>query len=129
MRRPGLIARKSVTVSGALLIGSALASSLSGCSATARLPVTLAATQSGTTEYVFDPEPLRLPPRTAVNLTFNNLSDAPHTLIMLEPIDAATAAAISAGGSTRLEFKTPDAGTYRFVCNVHEGMGGTLIVE
>jgi plastocyanin len=107
-------------VLGAWVIGNALAP---------RLPATLRALDGNPGTFAFDPEPLRLPPRTDVSLTFENASDAPHTLIMLAPITVQTTAAVEARASARLDFTTPAPGTYRFVCNVHEGMAGTLIVE
>lgn len=94
-----------------------------------RLAVSLAAVTRGANAYAFNPDPLVVPARTTVRLTFDNQSDAPHTLILLTPVQVASNAAIAGGERASLDFTTPDAGTYRFVCNVHEGMAGTLIVR
>ncbi len=36
---------------------------------------------------------------------------------------------IRPGGWERLEFRTPEVGHYEFVCTIHEGMAGTLVVR
>jgi plastocyanin len=78
--------------------------------------------------YAFDPVELRAPADRPVSLVFDNTSDAPHTLVLLPPIDVSGQIRYP-GESDRLEFTTPTAGSYRFVCNVHADMGGRLIVD
>ena len=41
----------------------------------------------------------------------------------------ATSTVVAPGASETLEFKAPDPGEYPFVCTLHPGMGGTLVVE
>jgi plastocyanin len=81
------------------------------------------------TAFIFQPDPIVAPATTAVSLMFVNASTAPHTLVLLAPIDSGTTGPLDPGQSQRLDFTTPSAGTYRFVCTVHEGMTGTLLVE
>ena len=46
-----------------------------------------------------------------------------------EPINAATATTVPPGESETIEFTAPDPGEYPFVCTLHPGMEGTLVVE
>jgi plastocyanin len=78
---------------------------------------------------VFIPTILSVPERSRVTLTFRNSSSEPHTLILLEPIGVETAGVVLAQTSQTLAFTSPRRGDYVFVCNVHEGMAGTLRVE
>jgi plastocyanin len=81
------------------------------------------------TAFAFAPDPLVLSPASAVALEFVNASSEPHNLVLLAPIDRRTGYAVEPGESRVIEFTAPDVGTYRFVCTIHEGMRGTLLVE
>ncbi|HYI21267.1 MAG TPA: cupredoxin domain-containing protein [Candidatus Limnocylindrales bacterium] len=81
------------------------------------------------TDFAFVPDPLVLAPASAVALTFINASSEPHNLVLLAPIDRRTGYAVEPGDSRVIEFNAPAVGTYRFVCTIHEGMNGTLLVE
>lgn len=78
---------------------------------------------------VFIPSVLRVPPDTPISVTFRNNSGEPHTFIFLSPVSAGTDESVAPGQSRTVEFTAPGPGEYTFVCNVHEGMTGTLRVE
>lgn len=85
-------------------------------------------TDSGA-ELKFDPPEISVPAGADVRLTFENRSTVPHNLTFQGPPNVATAMIVAAGTSETLEFTAPDAGEYAFVCTLHPGMGGTLVVE
>lgn len=80
-------------------------------------------------ELKFDPGTVTVPAGATVRLTFENRSTVPHNLTFQGPPNVATATVVAPGTSETLEFKAPDAGEYAFVCTLHSGMGGTLVVE
>jgi plastocyanin len=77
--------------------------------------------------YGFAPAELTAPADTPVRLTFFNGTDAPHALVLLGPIDR-HGQILYPDQADSLEFTTPAAGSYRFVCNVHENMSGALVI-
>jgi len=80
-------------------------------------------------EFLFGPDPLGAPALKPVTLEFVNSSAEPHNLVLLAPIDTRTDHDVPPGQTRMLEFVTPAGGTYRFVCTIHEGMTGTLLVR
>jgi plastocyanin len=112
-----------------LLVGIGGASLLAGGGAAAQ-PVAVAI-EVGTGEGAsleFEPTSVSAPPNTAVDLTFVNQSTLPHNLTFQNEITAATDENLPAGASETISFVTPDPGTYPFVCTIHPGMDGELIV-
>jgi len=93
------------------------------------MPLRLEARALSATEFHFEPARLVAPSHTAVSLTFSNRTQAPHTLVLLPPIDLRSGVIVQPELTDRLEFTTPGPGEYSFVCNVHEGMGGLLVIE
>ena len=86
-------------------------------------------TDTGTANE-FDPVEISVPAGATVRLTFENRSDSvPHNLTFGEPINVATATTVQPGESETIEFTAPDPGDYTFVCTLHPGMEGTLVVE
>jgi len=78
----------------------------------------------------FIPETVTVPAGATVRLTFVNESETvPHNLTFGDPINAATETTVAAGEEETIEFTAPEAGEYTFVCTLHPGMEGTLIVE
>lgn len=77
----------------------------------------------------FDPAQITVPAGATVRLTFNNKATVPHNLTFDEPIDVATENVVDPGASQTIEFTAPNAGEYIFVCTLHPGMEGTLVVE
>ena len=62
-------------------------------------------------------------------VTFANASTLEHNLVFLAPIDERTREIVRPGEADLMEFETPAAGNYRFVCTVHEEMLGALLVQ
>lgn len=77
----------------------------------------------------FDPGEITLPAGATVRLTFTNKATVPHNLTFEDPIGAATDTVIDPGDSQTIEFTAPEPGEYTFVCTLHPGMEGTLLVE
>jgi plastocyanin len=116
-----------VAVVALLVINTTLAAGLSVRGP--RFQYVIRAKDASLTDFYFEPRRLVVPASADVRLKLHNASSAPHTLILLSPIDRRTSHSVAAGAVEQIDFKTPGAGTYRFVCSVHEGMTGTLIVE
>jgi len=85
-------------------------------------------TDSGTA-LLFEPGDLTVPAGGEVVLTFENQSTMPHNLTFQAPISAATATIVDPGAAETITFTAPAAGEYVFVCTLHPGMEGTLIVQ
>ena len=80
-------------------------------------------------ELKFDPAEVTVRAGADVRLSFENRATVPHNLTFQGPPNVATATVVAAGMSEILEFKAPDAGRYTFLCTLHPGMSGTLVVE
>jgi plastocyanin len=76
----------------------------------------------------FDPAELTVQAGADVRVTFENRASVPHNLTFQAPINVATSTVVAPGTSETVEFKAPAAGEYAFVCTLHPGMGGKLIV-
>lgn len=86
-------------------------------------------TDAGTANE-FVPDELSVPAGATVPLTFvNESASVPHNLTFGDPINAATATTVAPGEEQTIEFTAPEAGEYTFVCTLHLGMEGTLVVE
>lgn len=81
------------------------------------------------TELLFDPTEISASAGATVRLTFVNESTVPHNLTFDDPINAATKVTVQPGEEDTIEFTAPEAGEYTYVCTLHPGMEGTLIVE
>ena len=79
-------------------------------------------------ELKFDPPQVAIQAGTTVRVTFENRASMPHNLTFQAPINVATSTVVAPGTSETVEFKAPAAGEYAFVCTLHPGMGGKLIV-
>jgi plastocyanin len=77
----------------------------------------------------FQPAQITVPAGATVRLTFSNQATVPHNLTFDDPIGAATENVVDPGASQTIEFIAPDPGDYTFVCTLHPGMEGTLVVE
>lgn len=78
----------------------------------------------------FIPDEVTVPAGATVRLTFVNESESvPHNLTIGEPVDTATSTTVPPGEEEVIELTAPEAGEYTFVCTLHPGMEGTLIVE
>ena len=77
----------------------------------------------------FLPDRLVAPPHIRLSLTFRNTSTEPHNLTFLLPLDARTEPIVQPATQEVVEFETPAPGSYRFICTIHESMGGVLLVD
>jgi len=80
-------------------------------------------------ELKFDPAELTVKAGADVRVTFENRASVPHNLTFQAPINVATSTVVAPGTSETVQFKAPAAGEYPFVCTLHPGMGGKLVVE
>lgn len=80
-------------------------------------------------ERAFTPASVTAETGKAVRLRYRNSSEESHNLTFLSPLSAATATILEPGEEELLEFPAPAAGRYRFVCTIHPGMGGALVVD
>jgi len=86
------------------------------------------ATARGTVDE-FEPDRLTAPAATRIVLRFENRSSGPHNFTLLEPLTVRTGTIVEPGAVETLEFETAALGSYPFVCTIHPGMMGVLIVE
>ena len=99
-----------------------------GAASTGPAPIAIGTDQGADLKFV--PDTAEAPANAAVKLTFtNNSTSQPHNLFFQQGITAQTEPSIAPGGSQTIEFTTPAAGSYRFVCTLHPGMEGTLNVK
>ncbi|MEX2547252.1 MAG: cupredoxin domain-containing protein [Chloroflexota bacterium] len=113
----------------ALLIG--LSSLLAGCDVIAgNRPKLVLEIRSQQGEGVaYDPESVTARARTLIAVSFVNVSTLDHNLVFLDPLAVGTEEIVGPGESAGLEFVTPGPGQYGFVCTIHEGMRGSLLVR
>jgi plastocyanin len=64
-----------------------------------------------------------------ITLTFQNGSSLPHNVTFTGALTAATDTIVKPGTSDQLMVVPPAPGAYPFVCTIHVGMAGRLIVE
>jgi plastocyanin len=77
----------------------------------------------------FEPSEPRVTARGLITLTFQNASSMPHNLTFTAGLEAGTQTIVKPGTSDQLLLAPPPPGAYPFVCTIHEGMAGRLIVE
>ena len=64
-----------------------------------------------------------------ISLTFHNASSLAHNLTFTDGVSAATRTIVEPGTSDHVALAPLRPGAYRFVCTIHDGMAGTLVVE
>ncbi len=77
----------------------------------------------------FVPETVQAPRETPIVITFVNASTVPHNLTFEGGNYGATDPNVAAGASDTVEFTTPASGALKFVCTLHPGMEGELVVQ
>jgi plastocyanin len=111
-----------------------LAAALVGCQATS---VTTQAPADGVRIAVatapgetlsFDPEEVRIGSVVPVTMTFRNRSSVAHNLTFTDGLAVATRTIVEPGVVEVLHIVPSAAGTYPFVCTIHAGMMGKLVV-
>ncbi len=108
----------------------ALATGLAACGDDADTPAAAARPAGQAVQiktFMFDPEPVRVTAGTTV--TWKNQDDILHT-VTDGPRGKPTGdfdAQLRLGDTFRHRFS--EAGTYRYVCTIHRGMDGTVVVR
>jgi plastocyanin len=81
-------------------------------------------------DLTFDPVEITVPTGATVRLTYTNEAGSlAHNLLFIAPLSVGTELQVRAGESETIEFVAPEPGEYPFVCSLHPGMAGTMIVE
>jgi plastocyanin len=76
----------------------------------------------------FDPREIAVAAVIPVTMTFRNHSSVPHNLVFTGGLSAATRTIVEPGTFDELQLLPPEAGVYTFVCTIHSGMSGRLVV-
>lgn len=77
----------------------------------------------------FEPAEVTVQTDGPVVVVFRNGSSVAHNLVFTAGVAAATRTIVEPGTSDRLVILPPNEGTYPFVCTIHEGMAGVLLVQ
>ena len=85
------------------------------------------ATAPGET-LAFDPSKVEVDSVVPVTMTFRNDSSVAHNLTFTDGLSVATRTIVEPGVVEELHIVPPAAGTYPFVCTIHAGMTGQLVV-
>ena len=121
--------RRGFAICGALAVALVLA----GCGVPGRggasESTTITIGTDADADLQFVPSSVDVPANTPVTLTFNNTSTQPHNLQIPPPIAAKTKLFVAAGESDTFTFTAPAAGSYKFMCSLHEYMVGELQVK
>ena len=96
-----------------------------GTSATAGLTISSAAGET----TAFEPARATVNADGPITVTFQNGSGLPHNLTFTGTLTAATRTIVDPGASEELRLAPLAPGSYPFVCTIHDGMAGTLLVE
>ena len=130
MRGSPLTGRPGRVVIGTLLMPMVLACGsvglgANGTSATAGLTISSAAGET----TAFEPARATVNADGPITVTFQNGSGLPHNLTFTGTLTAATRTIVDPGASEELRLAPLAPGSYPFVCTIHDGMAGTLLVE
>ena len=77
----------------------------------------------------FEPAEVSVPSAGTLTITFHNGSSLAHNLVFTSGISVSTGSIVEPGTIERLSVAPLRPGRYRFVCTIHEGMAGSLVVE
>jgi plastocyanin len=85
-------------------------------------------TASGETT-AFEPAVTAVHAGGPIAITFRNGSSWAHNLVFTSGSTAATRTIVQPGTSDRLFLPPSPPGSYPFVCTIHDGMAGTLVLQ
>jgi plastocyanin len=111
-----------------------LAAVLVGCQATSATTsgppdaVRIAVATAPGETLAFDPVEVEIGSVVPVTMTFRNRSSVAHNLTFTDGLSVATRTIVEPGWDEVLHIIPPAAGTYPFVCTIHAGMTGKLVV-
>ncbi len=77
----------------------------------------------------FDPAEAAVSAAGPIAITFRNRSTLPHNLVFTAGLTATTRTIVEPGTSDELLIGPLAPGTYPFVCTIHDGMAGKLVVR
>jgi plastocyanin len=77
----------------------------------------------------FEPAEVSVPSAGMLTITFHNGSSVAHNLVFTSGISVSTGSIVEPGTIERLSVAPLRPGRYRFVCTIHEGMAGSLVVD
>jgi plastocyanin len=77
----------------------------------------------------FDPAEPTVRATGPISLNFQNGSSLPHNMTFTAGVEAGTRTIVRPGTSDQILLAPPPPGAYPFVCTIHDGMAGKLIVE
>jgi plastocyanin len=130
VRRHPLAGRLSRLLGGILLAPLLVGCAAAGPNAKATPPaVGVTITSAPGETLAFEPAETTVRAAGPVVMTFRNGSSLSHNLVFTAGLTAATRTSVEPGTSDQLLLVPPAPGVYRFVCTIHDGMAGTLIVE
>ena len=130
MRRHQLTSRRH-RIAGLVVLGPLLAA----CATAGAAPISpspdggVVVTTSPGETLSFQPTQIVVQAPGPSSLTFQNTSSLPHNLTFTSGLNAASRTIVEPGGSDQVTLTPLAPGAYRFVCTIHEGMTGTLVVR
>lgn len=92
--------------------------------------VTVVGEDEGGQNNRFQPAEVTIPAGETVRITFRNEGSAIHNMrVTAEGREFSSDQIVNPGGSSTFQVKIDRPGSYRFVCDYHPEMTGTLIVQ
>lgn len=110
-----------------LLVGCLVAGAGATSAWTAAVEVTITTAPGDT--LAFEPATVTVRTTGSIALTFRNGSRLQHNLVFTDGLIAATRTIVEPGTSDQLLLGPGAPGRYPFVCTIHDGMAGTLIIR
>jgi plastocyanin len=77
----------------------------------------------------FDPAEIAVSAAVPIAITFRNRSSLAHNLVFTAGLTAATRTIVEPGTSDEILIAPLAPGSYPFVCTIHDGMSGKLVVR
>jgi plastocyanin len=99
-----------------------------GAAMSSSQPTLMIATAAGE-RLAFEPAEVRVADPGPLEIVFRNGSSLEHNLVFVQGIDARTQSIVEPATSETLSVRLDRPGTYEFVCTIHEGMAGSIVVE
>lgn len=113
-------------VAGLLLLGCLASDSPAGAGPPGAVAVSIATAPGETLAFVPAETTVVAGP---VAVSFRNRSSLTHNLVFTGLVSASTRTIVEPGAGDELLIEPPRPGSYPFVCTIHDGMAGVLIVQ
>ncbi|NJD28659.1 MAG: hypothetical protein FIA92_10235 [Chloroflexi bacterium] len=118
--------RTLVSVSAVVLGG--LIALVAAAAMTAAGPTVRIGTAPGEA-FAYVPTEVRVAAAGEVVIEFHNDSTVDHNLTFTGPLEGSTRTIVAPGEVERFAVRPPGPASYAFVCTIHEGMVGRLVIE